>query len=151
MRIKIKLCAVMLVLLIIPMIIVCTVGKGSVSRYADDMAEKYYRHVIETQDKSISTFMEKCIAEAKAVSAISELRDALQGDSSPDASDRILQEICMADNNLEKIIVCKNDGIVMSSTDPSNIGMKSEELGINEIGSGNGFPMNSVQMNLHLM
>lgn len=138
MRIKIKLCAVMLVLLIIPMIIVCTVGKSSVSRYADDMAEKYYRHVIETQDKSISTFMEKCIAEAKAVSAISELRDALQGDSSPDASDRILQEICMADNNLEKIIVCKNDGIVMSSTDPSNIGMKSEELGINEIGSGNG-------------
>lgn len=138
MRIKIKLCIIMLMLLLIPMIAVCAVGKSSVSRYADDMAEKYYRHVIDTQDKSITTFMEKCIAQAKAVSSVSELRDALMGTADPDASNRILQEICMADNNLEKIIVCKNDGVVLSSTDPSNIGMNGNELGINELGSGKG-------------
>jgi len=138
MRIKIKLCAIMLMLLLIPMIAVCAVGKSSISRYADDMAEKYYRHVIDTQDKSISTFMEKCIAQAKSVSSVNELRNALLGNVGPDASDRILQEICMSDNNLEKIIVCKNDGVVLSSTDPSNIGMSSDKLGINELGSGNG-------------
>lgn len=138
MRIKIKLCIIMLALLLIPMITVCAVGKSSVSRYADYIAEKYYRHVIDTQDKSITTFIEKCIAQAKAVSSVSELRDALTGADDPDASNRILQEICMADNNLEKIIVCKNDGVVLSSTDPSNIGMNGNELGINELGSGKG-------------
>ncbi len=138
MRIKIKLTAIMLLILIIPMIAVNIISSNRIKNYAAYVSKNDYGNLIDTQSACLGAYFENCISGIKSVSADDSVKALLAGTGSDEAALDFITGFKNGELAIDTVLVCDLDGNIMVSTDKSYKGKHASELKIDFINSGSG-------------
>lgn len=135
MKLKIKLIAFILTLLIIPVILITIVASDVINKNCMDVQVSYIGQIVSNQANNINYLCENFIAETKRLASESELREyaasVASGDTDAEEETEsylsVLSKIELFksyDEAVKKVMLIENSGIIIASTNPEEKGRR---------------------------